>query len=115
MAQVALDDGGSWLLVEDEAARVMPSSAAVRAAGRYDLHHAIVFAGGYSAVRDCAHAPATDPKSPGFTGFRSAFLWDLGRENIELRAAGRYDLHHAIVFAGGYTAIRGSGGARPQS
>ena len=49
-AQVALDDGGSWLLVEDEAARVMPSSAAVRAAGRFDLHHAILFAGGYSQV-----------------------------------------------------------------
>ena len=24
VAQVALDDGGSWLLVEDEAARVTP-------------------------------------------------------------------------------------------
>ena len=49
--QVPLDDEGSFLLVEDEADRVMPSVGAVCAAGRYDLHHAILFQGGYAAVR----------------------------------------------------------------
>jgi hypothetical protein len=51
--QVPLDDEGAFLMVEDEADRVMPSAKAVQSAGRYDLHHAILFQGGYAAVR-CA-------------------------------------------------------------
>ena len=48
--QIALDDDGSFMLVEDELDRVMPSRRLVMAAGRYDLHHAIQYHGGYIQV-----------------------------------------------------------------
>ena len=48
--QIALDDEGSFMLVEDESDRVMPPRRAVMAAGRYDLHHAIQYHGGYLMV-----------------------------------------------------------------
>lgn len=48
--QIALDDDGSFMLVEDELDRVMPSRRLVMAAGRYDLHHAIQYHGGYTQV-----------------------------------------------------------------
>ena len=48
--QIALDDEGSFMLVEDESDRVMPPRRAVMAAGRYDLHHAIQYHGGYRMV-----------------------------------------------------------------
>ncbi len=38
------------MLVEDESDRVMPSRRAVMDAGRYDLHHAIRYHGGYEQV-----------------------------------------------------------------
>ena len=38
------------MLVEDELDRVMPSRRSVMAAGRYDLHHAIQYHGGYTQV-----------------------------------------------------------------
>ena len=38
------------MLVEDELDRVMPSRRVVMAAGRYDLHHAIQYHGGYTQV-----------------------------------------------------------------
>ena len=57
-AQVALDDEGSFLVVEDEADRVMPSRNAVLSAARFDLHHAIQYCGGYRAVgRRCLAVP----------------------------------------------------------
>ncbi len=49
-AQVALDDEGSFLVVEDEADRVMPSRTAMLSAARFDLHHAIQYYGGYRMV-----------------------------------------------------------------
>ena len=53
-----LDDEGTMLLAEDEQDRVMPSRKDVTSAGRYDLHHAIVYHGGYRAVsRRTARAP----------------------------------------------------------
>ncbi len=48
--QIALDDDGSFMLVEDELDRVMPSRRSVMGAGRYDLHHAIQYHGGYTQV-----------------------------------------------------------------
>lgn len=51
--RVALSEeagGGDWLVVEDERDRVMPSRRTLMGAGRYDLHHAILFWGGYVAV-----------------------------------------------------------------
>jgi hypothetical protein len=50
MLQIALDDLGSFLMVDDEENRAMPSRQAVMAAGRYDLHHAVQYHGGYRAV-----------------------------------------------------------------
>ena len=47
---VPLDDAGAQLLLEDEASFVMPSRAALQAAGRWDLHHAVVRHGGYRRV-----------------------------------------------------------------
>ena len=38
------------MLVEDELDRVMPSRRCVMDAGRYDLHHAIQYHGGYTLV-----------------------------------------------------------------
>ena len=38
------------MLVEDESDRVMPPRAAIMASGRYDLHHAIQYHGGYTQV-----------------------------------------------------------------
>ena len=38
------------MLVEDESDRVMPPRRAIMAAGRYDLHHAIQYHGGYRMV-----------------------------------------------------------------
>ena len=38
------------MLVEDESDRVMPPRRAVMGAGRYDLHHAIQYHGGYRMV-----------------------------------------------------------------
>jgi len=43
--------GGDWLLLEHEDDRVMPSCRALMAAGRYDLHHAVTYWGGYRAAR----------------------------------------------------------------
>ena len=60
--RVALSEaagGGDWLVVEDERDRVVPSRRALMGAGRYDLHHAILFWGGYGAVREpyLSHKP----------------------------------------------------------
>ena len=64
--QIALDDEGSFMLVEDESDRVMPSRRAVMDAGRYDLHHAIQYHGGYTQVA----YPCRDGKDP------TAFLYE---------------------------------------
>lgn len=45
-----LDDGGTQLLLEDEADFVMPSRSALQDAGRWDLHHAVMRHGGYLQV-----------------------------------------------------------------
>lgn len=39
-----------WLMLEDERERVVPSRRSLITAGRYDLHHAIQYWGGYRAV-----------------------------------------------------------------
>lgn len=44
------------MLVEDEADRVMPPRGAVMASGRYDLHHAIQYHGGYTQVLGCTYS-----------------------------------------------------------
>lgn len=46
-----LDDDGTFLLVDEEEDRVMPTRADLENAGRYNLHAAITFHGGYKKVR----------------------------------------------------------------
>ena len=48
--KIPLDDHGTVLLAEDEEYRVMPTQAVIVAAGRYDIHNAIRFHGGYKQV-----------------------------------------------------------------
>ncbi|GMH42747.1 hypothetical protein BSKO_10666 [Bryopsis sp. KO-2023] len=48
--KIPLDDFGNTVFVEDESQRYMPTKKDVCAGGRYDLHHAICFHGGYKAV-----------------------------------------------------------------
>jgi hypothetical protein len=47
-----LDDEGSVLFTDSNDDRAMPSRASILAAGRYDLHAAVVAAGGYTSVAD---------------------------------------------------------------
>lgn len=47
---VELDDSGTQLRAEPPRNRVMPSQSQLATAGRWDLHHAILYNGGYSEV-----------------------------------------------------------------
>lgn len=59
---VPLDDEGSVLLTEAPEDRAMPSRRTLLAAGRYDLHAAIMSAGGYTQVaEDLDRWPAWPP------------------------------------------------------
>lgn len=61
---IELDDSGSILLAESDEDRAMPSRSAIKTAGRYDLHHAIVAAGGYQQVaEDLDRWPAWPPNA----------------------------------------------------
>ena len=77
---VPLDDEGSVLLAEGPDDRAMPSRNSLLAAGRYDLHSAVVAAGGYTQVaEDLDRWPAWPP-----TRVSWRVVWLLGRY---LRAA----------------------------
>lgn len=52
------------MLVADELDRVMPSRRLVMAAGRYDLHHAIQYHGGYTQVIHPAPLPHLAVRTP---------------------------------------------------
>lgn len=60
--KIPLDDEGTMLLAEEEHDRVMPSRSIVKAAGRYDLHHAIVYHGGYREVGSLLFCVRMAPK-----------------------------------------------------
>lgn len=47
---IPVDDAGTFIFVEEDADRVMPSRSAVLSAGRFDLHHGIMYQGGYRAA-----------------------------------------------------------------
>ena len=112
---VELDDEGSELFTDTEDDRAMPSRSAVLAAGRYDLHAAIVAAGGYGQVGEFLNRwPAWPPTErlknidvlkeeieefieehelPDKTMPKAAEFLDLGRP----------DIHQGVLRAGGYT------------
>ena len=80
--QIPLDDDGTLLLAEDERDRVMPSRNTVKAAGRYDLHHAIQYHGGYTEVAEMlARPPAWPPHNP-FQESRRELLREVSIHSI---------------------------------
>lgn len=59
---IPVDDAGTVIFVEEESQRVMPSRAAVLAAGRFDLHHGVMYQGGYTAVAKELERPSVWPR-----------------------------------------------------
>lgn len=60
---IPLDDAGTFIFAESDADRVMPSRSAVLAAGRFDLHHGIMYQGGYNATAAALDRPHTWPRN----------------------------------------------------
>jgi len=111
--KLPLDEDGSFVWVEDEEDRVMPSESSVKAAGRYDLHHAVLRHGGYSEV---ARSLDRRPSWPRVDLERDAAMvagaiLSVAEENQLPRGvlpsvgmlldAGRADIAQAIVRVGG--------------
>eukprot|EP00890_Picochlorum_soloecismus_P004359 jgi/Picsp_1/4924/NSC_02288-R1_protein len=111
---VALDDEGSELFTDTEDDRAMPSRSAVLAAGRYDLHAAIVAAGGYGQVAEyLSRWPAWPPTErlknmDVLKDEIEEFMeeHDLPEEIMPTAAEfldlGRPDIHQGVLRAGGY-------------
>lgn len=59
---IPVDDAGTFIFAEEEADRVMPSRSAVLAAGRFDLHHGIMYQGGYRAAALALDRPHSWPR-----------------------------------------------------
>lgn len=59
---IPVDDAGTVIFAEEESQRVMPSRAAVLAAGRFDLHHGIMYQGGYIDVAEQLDRPSVWPR-----------------------------------------------------
>ena len=59
---IPIDDAGTVIFAEEESQRVMPSRSTVLAAGRFDLHHGIMYQGGYTSVAQQLARPASWPK-----------------------------------------------------
>lgn len=111
--RIELDDMGSYVLVEDEQDRVMPTVTAVKSAGRYSLHQAISMHGGYAAVAEALDRSPCWPRHPHLREDPAALrdeLVDVAlREGLDrgtmptlamLREAGRSDLHGAVIGLG---------------
>jgi len=57
-------EGGTvWVIHEDPSNRVMPSQREICSARRYDLHHAILYNGGYRTVARELHRPPSYPRA----------------------------------------------------
>ena len=114
---LALDDQGSTLLTESPEDRAMPSRSALFAAGRYDLHQAIVAAGGYGQVSEDLDRYPAWPPSRHLRSIRTLaaelkeVIEDSGlpRQRMptrgDLLSMGRSDLHQAVTKLGGYPAV----------
>lgn len=112
-----LDDQGSLLLTDSAEDRAMPSRSALFAAGRFDLHHAIVGAGGYGAVAEALDRFPAWPPTRRLRSLRTLAgeLREAGGDlglprgrmptRTQLTALGREDLHLAVMRAGGYPAV----------
>ena len=111
---VEIDDIGTEIFAETEEDRAMPSRASLLAAGRYDLHAAIVAAGGYIEV---AHMLDRWPAWPPTQRFKNkrvlkSEIKDFIKEHSlpskllptasDFLELGRPDLHQAVLRFGGY-------------
>ena len=114
---VELDDQGSELFAESDEDRAMPSRSAILAAGRYDLHSAIVAAGGYTRVAEMLDRWPAWPPTKRFKNEKilkteiKDFVEEHDLPRHKMPAAsdfldlGRPDLHQGILRNGGYTTV----------
>jgi hypothetical protein len=112
---VEIDDQGTELFAESDEDRAMPSRSSLVAAGRYDLHTAIVAAGGYNEVADMLDRWPAWPPTQRLRNKRNlkSEIRDFIREHAlpkrvlpcasDFLDLGRPDLHQAVLRAGGYT------------
>lgn len=111
---VEIDDMGTEIFAETEEDRAMPSRASLLAAGRYDLHTAIVAAGGYNDVARMLDRWPAWPPTQRFKNKRvlkseiKDFIEEHSLPSKMLPTAsdflelGRPDLHQAVLRFGGY-------------
>ena len=114
---VEIDDHGTELFIETEEDRAMPSRSALLAAGRYDLHGAIVAAGGYVHVAEMLDRWPAWPPTHRFknTKILKSEIEDFIEEHelpkkilpsaSDFLNLGRPDVHQAILRAGGYSSV----------
>lgn len=114
---VPLDDDGSVLFTDTYEDRAMPSRNALLAAGRYDLHSAIVNGGGYAVVAEELERWPAWPLTKHLQDFKSfatevkEFCLEHSLPHRKLPSAsefqcfGRPDLHQATLRHGGYTKV----------
>lgn len=114
---VQIDDHGTELFAETEEDRAMPSRSALLAAGRYDLHGAIVAAGGYAHVAEMLDRWPAWPPTHRFknTKVLKSEIEDFIEEHdlpkkilpsaSDFLNLGRPDMHQAIIRAGGYSSV----------
>lgn len=112
---VELDDEGCELFTETEEDRAMPSRSALLAAGRYDLHSAIVAAGGYQEVAMSLDRWPAWPPTARFKNISilkeeiEEFISEHDLPKTMMPTAsdfldlGRPDLHQGVLKGGGYS------------
>ena len=114
---VEIDDMGTEIFAETEEDRAMPSRTSLLAAGRYDLHTAIVAAGGYTEVAYMLDRWPAWPPTQRFRNKRvlKSEIKDFIQEHAlpskmlptasDFLELGRPDLHQAVVRFGGYRTV----------
>lgn len=114
--RVEIDEQGGYILTEAEEDRVMPSRSSLFAAGRYDLHHAILLHGGYTGASELLGRPPAWPPHrhlqslPALRHELKEFIKETGLPAgrlptaTQLVDAGRGDLWQAVVHHGGFAA-----------
>ncbi|KAL3141042.1 hypothetical protein ABBQ32_005553 [Trebouxia sp. C0010 RCD-2024] len=123
---IPVDDAGTFIFVEEDADRVMPSRSAVLSAGRFDLHHGIMYQGGYRAAALELDRPHSWPRHKKFATAQQ-LAKELRRFNCEeglprdlvpsasmLRATDRHDLLSEIQRHGGALSLAPQIGMRTQ-
>lgn len=114
---VEIDDMGTEIFAETEEDRAMPSRTSLLTAGRYDLHTAIVAAGGYTEVARMLDRWPAWPPTQRFRKKRvlKSEIKDFIQEHAlpskmlptasDFLELGRPDLHQAVLRFGGYRTV----------